>query len=304
MRSSVFPSHDYLHQLMKSVQSQIGRYLHLTSHTRLYSLQFDRDNQILLHQIPRHKSGRTEAEFWGKRCCLSAQGIHDFFSSGGRPASARSRSYRSDPQRIKGRLPGEPKALAPTSNRKAPQEGHHISLVDSRAKRRKNQRQQRQTMNDSEQWKKHRAFGAVEWGSDKHSVRVRAPSPKQTACALQPPYGLYRFFARTAQVIPTYGLSAEKSGEAQRFVVSKRTIFYKPRSARFNFSGSQANRIQGQSHQWNRTLLQHWSSASDGCIQGSGSESRRTMSNAHLAVGSTSSTLRTGIQFTPLFATR
>ena len=46
-------------------------------------------------------------------------------SAGGRPASARSRSYRSDPQRIKGRLPGEPKALAPTSNRKAPQEGHN-----------------------------------------------------------------------------------------------------------------------------------------------------------------------------------
>ena len=27
-------------------------------------------------------------------------------------------------------------------------------------------------MNDSEQWKKHRAFGAVDWGSDKHSVIV------------------------------------------------------------------------------------------------------------------------------------
>src|SRR5262245_21653940 len=72
-------------------------------------------------------------------------------SAGGRPASARSRSYRSDPQRIKGRLPGVPKALAPTSYGKTPQEGHHISLVDSRAKRRKNQRQQKQTMNDSEQ---------------------------------------------------------------------------------------------------------------------------------------------------------
>ena len=37
-------------------------------------------------------------------------------SVGGRPASARSRSYRSDPQRIKRRLPGEPEALAKTSN--------------------------------------------------------------------------------------------------------------------------------------------------------------------------------------------
>ena len=88
-------------------------------------------------------------------------------SAGGRPASARSRSYRSDPQRIKGRLPGEPKALAPTSNRKAPQEGHNISLVDSRAKRRKNQSRQRQTMNDSEQWKQHRAYGALDWASEK-----------------------------------------------------------------------------------------------------------------------------------------
>jgi hypothetical protein len=27
-------------------------------------------------------------------------------------------------------------------------------------------------MNDSEQWKQYRAFGAVDWGSDKHSVVV------------------------------------------------------------------------------------------------------------------------------------
>jgi hypothetical protein len=37
-------------------------------------------------------------------------------NAGGRPAPARSRSYRSDPQRIKGRPPGEPEALATTSN--------------------------------------------------------------------------------------------------------------------------------------------------------------------------------------------
>src|SRR5215471_18560110 len=69
------------------------------------------------------------------------------------------------------RLPVEPEALAPTSHRKTPQEGHHIRTVESRAKRRKNQRQQRQTMNDSEQWQ-HRAFGAVDWASEKHSVIV------------------------------------------------------------------------------------------------------------------------------------
>src|SRR5262249_42458345 len=37
---------------------------------------------------------------------------------------------------------------------------------------RKNQRQKEQTMNDSEQWNKHRAFGAVDWASEKHSVVV------------------------------------------------------------------------------------------------------------------------------------
>src|SRR5260370_34145884 len=55
-------------------------------------------------------------------------------SAGGRPASARSRSYRSDPQRIKGRLPGEPEALAKTSNRTKPPEGHLIISMNDRAK--------------------------------------------------------------------------------------------------------------------------------------------------------------------------
>src|SRR5208283_2071161 len=91
---------------------------------------------------------------------------------GGRPASARSRSPRKNRKTVSERLPVEPEALAPTSNRKTPQEGHHISLVDSRAKRRNYQRQQRQSMNDSEQWKQHRAFGAVDWASDKHSVII------------------------------------------------------------------------------------------------------------------------------------
>ena len=48
--------------------------------------------------------------------------------AGGRPAPARTRSRVCNPKRIDGRLPVEPEALAPTSNRKTPQEGHHISL--------------------------------------------------------------------------------------------------------------------------------------------------------------------------------
>jgi hypothetical protein len=90
--------------------------------------------------------------------------------SGGRPALVRSRSRGFYPVRVVARLPVEPEALAPTSNRKKPQEGHHIRTMESRAKRRKNQRQQRRTMNVSAQWKQHRAFGALDWASEKHSV--------------------------------------------------------------------------------------------------------------------------------------
>jgi transposase len=92
--------------------------------------------------------------------------------AGGRPASARSRSLARNPARVSKRLPGEPEALAPTSNRKAPREGHYISSMDGRAKRRKNQKQQNKTMNDSKQWQQHRAFGALDWASEKHSVIV------------------------------------------------------------------------------------------------------------------------------------
>jgi hypothetical protein len=44
--------------------------------------------------------------------------------------------------------------------------------MDSRAKRRKSQPQQQKTMNDSKQWQQHRAFGALDWASEKHSVIV------------------------------------------------------------------------------------------------------------------------------------
>jgi transposase len=89
-------------------------------------------------------------------------------------ASARRRSERSYRKTVSRRPPLEPEALAPTSNRKQPPEGHHISLVDSRAKGPKNRPQQRRhTVNDSEQWKQqYRAFGALDWASEKHSVIV------------------------------------------------------------------------------------------------------------------------------------
>jgi G3E family GTPase len=91
---------------------------------------------------------------------------------GGRPALARSRSWLSYPSRVKLRLPAEPVALAPTSNRKVPYEGHYISSMDSRAKRRKTPKQQNKTMNDPQQWQQHRAFGALDWASQTHCVVV------------------------------------------------------------------------------------------------------------------------------------
>jgi len=98
--------------------------------------------------------------------------------AGGRPASARSRSSIGYPKRITGRLPEEPEASAPTSNRKTPLEGRHISSVDGRAKRRKSQKQHNQSMNDPQQWQQHRAFGALDWAREKHSVIVLNPTGK------------------------------------------------------------------------------------------------------------------------------
>lgn len=90
--------------------------------------------------------------------------------AGGRPAPARSQSQSPNLRKVSGRLLAEPEALAPTSNRKTPPEGHYISKMDGRAKRRKNHKEQKQTMNDSQQWQQHRAFGALDWASEKHSV--------------------------------------------------------------------------------------------------------------------------------------
>jgi hypothetical protein len=93
--------------------------------------------------------------------------------AGGRPALARSRSRLAHPRRVKLRLPAEPVVLAPTSNRKAPQEGHYISSMDSRAKRRKTSKQENKTMNDPQQWQQHRAFGALDWASFRFLARRR-----------------------------------------------------------------------------------------------------------------------------------
>ena len=89
--------------------------------------------------------------------------------AGGRPALARSRLRLAHPRRVKLRLPAEPVALAPTSNRKAPYEGHYISSMDSRAKRRQTPKQQNRTMNDPQQWQQHLAFGALD-GPAKHTA--------------------------------------------------------------------------------------------------------------------------------------
>ena len=103
--------------------------------------------------------------------------------AGGRPASARSRFLMDHPERIHGRLPGEPEALAKTSNRTKPQEGHYISLMDSRAKGRQHKKELVKAMNSpSDQasggWLENRGFGALDWASQKHSVVVVDPKGK------------------------------------------------------------------------------------------------------------------------------
>ena len=92
--------------------------------------------------------------------------------AGERPALARSGSPLSNRKTVRRRLPAEPVALAPTSNRKAPQEGQNISSMDSRVKRRKNHQYKNKAMNNSEQWQQYRAFGGLDWASEAHSVIV------------------------------------------------------------------------------------------------------------------------------------
>jgi transposase len=101
--------------------------------------------------------------------------------AGGRPASARSRSLEGNRKTVNRRLPGEPEALAATSNRTTPQEGCNISSVDGRAKRRR-QKNKPVAMKDPEQqpgsWLEQRGFGGLDWASQKHSVVVVDPQGK------------------------------------------------------------------------------------------------------------------------------
>src|SRR5712672_3398271 len=103
--------------------------------------------------------------------------------AGGRPASARSRSAERHLKRVRERLPSEPEALAETSNRTTPQEGHYISSMDGRAKRRQHQRKPITAMNnpssqESGSWLENRGFGGLDWASQKHSVVVGGPRGK------------------------------------------------------------------------------------------------------------------------------
>jgi hypothetical protein len=103
--------------------------------------------------------------------------------AGGRPASARSRSIVGYPKRITGRLPGEPEALAATSNRTTPQEGRYISAMDGRAKRRQERKPKDASMitnpdQESGSWLEQRGFGGLDWASQKHSVVVVDPRGK------------------------------------------------------------------------------------------------------------------------------
>src|SRR4030081_199666 len=78
-----------------------------------------------------------------------------------------------------GRPLAEPEALAPTSHRKRPQEGHYVSSMEGRAKRRKSQKQQQKTMNDSKQWQQHRGIWRFGLGQPK-TYRDRRQSSGQS----------------------------------------------------------------------------------------------------------------------------
>jgi transposase len=96
-------------------------------------------------------------------------------SLGEGPASARTRSCIRDLRKIKGRLPVEPEAPAPTSNRTTPQEGCNISAMDSRAKgegKVEPAKKMKSGEQSSEAWLLQRAFGGLDWASQKHNVVV------------------------------------------------------------------------------------------------------------------------------------
>src|ERR1700747_941616 len=118
-----------------------------------------------------HKRAEQPAPARGRELVNNCRAAENFV--GGRPASARSQSQSPHPKRVIGRPLAEPEALAPTSNRKRPQEGRNISRMEGKAKRRKNLKQDKSSMSDPEQWwQQHRVCGAADWASEKHSVIV------------------------------------------------------------------------------------------------------------------------------------
>jgi hypothetical protein len=91
------------------------------------------------------------------------------------PASARTRSCLSHLRKIKSRLPVEPEAPASTSNRTTPLEGCYIRAMDGRAKGQgkiKSAEKMKSSEQSSEAWLSQRAFGGLDWASQKHNVVV------------------------------------------------------------------------------------------------------------------------------------
>jgi transposase len=94
---------------------------------------------------------------------------------GKRRASVRSRSGGQNAQSVKRRIPAEPEASAPTSNRTTPQEGRHISAMDCRAKGRSSTtviKAMSSTQESLDSWQQHQYFGALDWATQKHMVVV------------------------------------------------------------------------------------------------------------------------------------
>jgi hypothetical protein len=103
--------------------------------------------------------------------------------AGVRPASARSRSVEGYRKTVYRRLPGEPEALAATSNRTLPHEGRNISSMDGQGKATTKAKNSKSApMNSPGQqaagWLEQRGFGGLDWASQKHSVVVVDPQGK------------------------------------------------------------------------------------------------------------------------------
>jgi hypothetical protein len=88
--------------------------------------------------------------------------------------------------KVNGRPPGEPEALATTSNRTKPHEGHYISAMDGRAKRRQQQKLKSAPMKNPEQlgWLEQRGFWWTGLGQSE-TFRYRSRPSRQSARRLR-----------------------------------------------------------------------------------------------------------------------